>query len=212
MPRKQGVGLSRLILASVWGLSVCAGMGILVAYETQPGEAASPPERWPETSGIEKDAERPHLVMLAHPRCPCTRASIGELARIMASCKGRLVAHVLFLKPGEFEKDWAHSDLWRSAASIPGVTAVVDENGMEAQRFGATTSGHAVLYDSDGRLIFSGGITGSRGHFGDNMGRSTVVSLVSNAESRISTEGRVAKCSSYGCPLFDDKTSPQVEE
>lgn len=115
MPRKQGVGLSRLILASVWGLSVCAGMGILVAYETQPGEAASPPERWPETSGIEKDAERPDLVMLAHPRCPCTRASIGELARIMASCKGRLVAHVLFLKPGEFEKDWAHSDLWRSA-------------------------------------------------------------------------------------------------
>ena len=38
------------------------------------------------------------------------------------------------------------------------------------QRFGAETSGQTLLYDRDGRLLFSGGTTGSRGHDGDNAG------------------------------------------
>ena len=191
------------ILTCLWGVAVCVGIGILADYETRPGDTATSPDEWPTMSRIVRATGQPHLVMFAHPRCPCTRASIGELAVVMSQRKGRLAAHVLFLKPAEFEKKWTQSDLWRSAASIPGVTVAVDESGAEAQYFGAITSGHVVLYDGDGRLLFSGGITGSRGHFGDNYGRSTVVALVRDCASQSPTRRYPAECSVYGCRLFN---------
>jgi hypothetical protein len=57
-------------------------------YESTPGVAAATPGRWPADSRIKPDADRATLVMLAHPHCPCTRASIGELARLMTQAQG----------------------------------------------------------------------------------------------------------------------------
>jgi len=133
--------------------------------------------------------------MLAHPHCPCTRASIGELARLMAQAQGRVTAYALFVKPAGSSDDWENTDLWRNAAGIPGVNVVVDD-GVEAQRFHAVTSGQTVLYDAEGHLLFSGGITGSRGHSGDNEGRSAIVSLLNTGEAER------AETSVFGCPLF----------
>jgi hypothetical protein len=135
--------------------------------------------------------------MLVHPHCPCTRATIGELAELMAHCQGRLTAYVLFLKPAGFSDDWEKTDLWQSAASIPGVNVIVDDDGAEARRFHSATSGQTILYDAEGHLLFSGGITASRGHAGDNDGQSAIISLVNDgAASRTVT-------SVFGCPLFD---------
>lgn len=39
----------------------------------------------------------------------------------MSESVGRVVAHVLFLKPSDMEEGWERTDLWRRAASIPGV-------------------------------------------------------------------------------------------
>lgn len=108
--------------------------------------------------------------MLVHPRCSCSHASIGELAVLMAQAPMRPQTYVLFLKPGQFPHDWEKSPLWHRAASIPNVTVIRDDDGLEAARFGAATSGQTMLYDANGRLLFSGGITGSRGHAGDNAG------------------------------------------
>jgi hypothetical protein len=66
------------------------------------------------------------------------------------------------------------------ARSIPGVVVRSDAKGREAARFGMTASGHASLYSTAGRLLFNGGITGGRGHVGDNPGRSALVSILSN--------------------------------
>jgi hypothetical protein len=57
---------------------------------------------------------------------------------------------------------------------------IFDPDGVEARRFGAETSGHTLLFAGDGRLLFSGGITASRGHAGDNAGESVIVALVNN--------------------------------
>jgi hypothetical protein len=116
--------------------------------------------------------------MVAHPRCPCTRASIGELAQVMARVQGKLIAYVLFVKLSHSDVDWNETDLWRSAGKIPGVTVLADVDGVAASRLGAETSGHTFLFAPDGRLLFSGGITGSRGHAGDNVGKSAIVSLL----------------------------------
>jgi hypothetical protein len=186
-----------ILLASVWVLVVGVGLLVLWNYENSPGVAAEPPPRWPAESRIQRATDRATLVMLVHPHCPCTRASIGELASLMAHTQGRLTAYVLFLKPEGFSEDWEKTDLWQSAASIPGVNAIVDDGGIEARRFHAATSGQTILYEKDGHLLFSGGITGSRGHSGDNAGRSAIVSLV-NAGSAGQAETFV-----FGCPLFD---------
>jgi hypothetical protein len=139
-------------------------------------------------------------VLLIHPHCPCSRATIEELARLMNDCNGKVNATVLMLHPAETAKTWEQTDLWRSAVVIPGVSVVADEEGRESQRFGAATSGQTLLYAADGRLLFAGGITESRGHSGDNAGRSAVCELVlaSNPGLR-----RPLHTPVYGCPLFD---------
>lgn len=180
---------------AVWVLMIGVGLALLWDYENAPGPTAVPPSQWPPDSRIHLATDRATLIMLAHPHCPCTRASIGELARLMAQAQSRVTAYALFLKPASSSEDWEKTDLWQSAAGIPGVIVVVDD-GVEAQRFHAVTSGQTVLYDAEGHLLFSGGITGSRGHSGDNAGRSAIVSLLNTGEAER------AETSVFGCALF----------
>ena len=114
---------------------------------------------------------RPTLVLLAHPQCSCTRATLEELGEVLARAEHRPKTYVVFLKPSSFANGWEMTDLWQTAARLPDVTVVRDDDGREASRFGAATSGQTLLYDTRGALLFSGGITGARGHAGDNAGR-----------------------------------------
>jgi hypothetical protein len=196
-PRGNRIPLVLLCGVMSWLLVIGFGLRILWGYENTPGVTAQAPRRWPVESKIQPARDHATLVMLAHPHCPCTRASMAELASVMAHSQGRLSAFVLFIKPAGFSASWEMTDLWNTAAKIPGVRAIVDDDGAEAERFHAVTSGQTVLYDADGQLLFSGGITGSRGHVGDNAGRSAIVSLV-NAGVTERSETLV-----FGCPLFD---------
>jgi hypothetical protein len=126
-----------------------------------------------------------------------------ELAKIMAHIHGKVSAYVVFLKPKGLPSTWEDTELRRSAAKIPGVTVLSDDDGTEARRFGAETSGHAFLYGRDGRLLFSGGITQSRGHSGDNAGESAIISLVNNHRAD-HTNAFV-----FGCPLADRNQSQE---
>ncbi len=136
--------------------------------------------------------------MLAHPQCTCTRASLGELAEALARTRERPKTYVVFLKPEGFSDEWVRTDLWRTAAALPDVTVVADDDGAEAHTFGAATSGQTLLYDAAGSLVFYGGLTGARGHPGDNAGRTTLLASL--------TEGKNAGAptSVFGCPLFAD--------
>jgi hypothetical protein len=197
--------MSRLLLLAVgiaWLAAVAFGSARLLSYELMPGAPGTPPRSWPadppsarEAVHTRLDPRRAHLVMIAHPHCPCTRASIAELARIMARSRESAVATVLFYRPRQSPPGWERTDLWRSAAAIPGVTVLADPEGHEAQRFGAVTSGHVLLYDRAGNLLFTGGITGSRGHAGDNTGKDSVIWLL--------TRGMAAQHESfvYGCSI-----------
>lgn len=122
---------------------------------------------------------------------------MDELAKVMARVQGKVRAYVLFLKPQDSDTSWDDTGLRRSAAEIPGVTVLSDTDGAEAQRFGAETSGHTLLFDKAGRLLFSGGITESRGHAGGNAGESAIVSLV-NTHTSDRTKTQVFGCSLVG--------------
>ena len=68
--------------------------------------------------------------------------------------------------------------MWERAGRIRGARRVVDAAGQEAKRFGAKTSGFTLVFDRAGMRRFEGGITGSRGHAGDNVGRRAVELLL----------------------------------
>ncbi|MBN8229747.1 RedB protein [Corallococcus macrosporus] len=184
-----------LVLAgALWLGGIGTGVAALARYSLTPGAAPVPTVTWPEGTRLSRLAGRPVLVMLAHPKCTCTRASLAELAEVMAHARGRADAYVLFLRPEGLEDGWEQGDLWRTAASIPGVTVLRDPDGVEAKRFGATTSGHVVLYGADGRLRFSGGITVARGHVGDSPGREAL-------ERVLLEDGEGGGTPVYGCAL-----------
>ena len=48
---------------------------------SRPGGDPEAPARWPEASALVRNADGPTLVLFAHPKCPCTDASLAELAR-----------------------------------------------------------------------------------------------------------------------------------
>lgn len=184
----------------VWGVCCVAGLWALWRYEATPGPATQAPHEWPTGTTLVPAEHGPTLVMFAHPRCPCTRASLDELHQLVAQCGGTVKPLVVFFAPSAAGADWDRTDLWRNAASIPGARVLEDRDGREAGRFGAETSGHTLLYDSSGHLQFSGGITSSRGHHGDNPGRGMLVALLRG--------GAPAGCetSVYGCPIVAHTT------
>jgi hypothetical protein len=189
-----------LILAIVWGFLVFAGLVFVWRYKLTPGATAEAPSNWPVESRIARALDKPTLVMVVHPRCDCTRASLNELARLLSSEeeRARLRTHVVFLKPKGVSQDWAaKSDTYRRALAIPGVEVLVDEGGQEAERFGATTSGETMLFDTSGHLVFHGGITSARGHEGDSVGRSRILSFLQKSGSGGGSSP------TFGCGLSD---------
>jgi hypothetical protein len=182
---------------------VGAGLAVLLNYENRPGVPAAPPARWPASSLLERATGRATLVMLLHPACPCSRASIEELDRLMARANGLVTVHALFFKPREFADGWERTELWQRAAAIPGVHVRQDADGLEAGLFRAATSGQVVLYDAEGALLFSGGITPSRGHSGDSDGRQAVLALLT--ANAAPTQARTPV---FGCSLRDPDAAP----
>ena len=189
---------SGLLLAGgiLWLLLVMAGMRVMALHEFTPGVAARPFGQWPQTSALRRAEDRPTLVLFLHPQCPCSRASLEELARIVARCRSRLTVYALFCKPIGTPDGWEKTGTWHQAQAIPGVQVLTDLQGVEARRFTAKTSGQALLYAADGRLLFSGGITASRGHSGDNDGSAAILQCVEQGTTTI------LRTPVFGCSLL----------
>src|SRR5262245_22906960 len=107
--------LTWVLVGVVWLVFAAAGLAMMSAYANRPGMSAHAPAEWPVRSRLQRDAGVATLVMLAHPRCDCTRASLTELAELMARVVRRPKAFVVFVKPSGVVQDWEHTDLWRMA-------------------------------------------------------------------------------------------------
>jgi len=166
------------VAVALWMGTVSLGMHLLWRYKATPGVAAAAPAAWPAASRLTRAKHGLTLLMFAHPRCSCTRASLAELGQLLAGQRGRLQAKVLFALPEGADESWLRSDTVQRARRLEDVEVRMDDAGFEARQFGSATSGQVLLYDAAGRLLFSGGVTGSRGHEGDNLGRARVASLI----------------------------------
>lgn len=201
---------SGLLLAGILTFSsVCTltGIAALFTFDQTAGAVSAVPDRWPSSSDIRRNASGDTLLVFVHPQCSCTKATLHEIATLDAyrsSRNGRLSTVVLF--------DHARNTLWEAGGlwneverEIPGARKMRDDDGREARRFGARTSGYAELYNAQGELLFQGGVTGSRGHEGDNLG-------IDQLRISIDTGRRAAHPSLvFGCALSSAAPLPHGE-
>jgi hypothetical protein len=168
-----------LILIAVSLTAAAAGFSRVLAFDLTPGQQDTAPTLWPGPAGIDGGIKpaiqgnggRSSLILFAHPFCSCTHATISEIARVLNrhSRKDLPAIHVLFSRPESVSR-WKPGALWVEAAALPGSSVSWDDGGRAAGQFGVRTSGTVLLYDARGVLRFAGGVTGSRGHAGDNFG------------------------------------------
>jgi hypothetical protein len=188
----------RLAVGLLWSGAVLGGIVALERYKAAPSAQAEAPEQWPAGSALGRDAAKPTLLVFAHPKCPCTRATMKELARLAARLGPAVFVQVELVKPEGTGVDWPKTDLWAQAAAIPGARVAVDDRGVEARRFGSSTSGQVLLYAPGGELLFHGGITIARGHEGDGPGAERIAELVKTGHTAL------AEAPVFGCPLHDE--------
>jgi hypothetical protein len=178
-----------------------AGVAILIVidYQTPPPIAGAGLDHWPSQSTVPRAEGRATLVALVHPRCPCSRATLGELERILSRAPDRVTTHLLFWKPHGADPSWEKAPLWSDAAAHAWIQAHWDEGGREARLFQASASGYALLYDERGRLLFRGGLTGGHGNCGGHASSDAIVSALLHRSAPLPT------AAAFGCPLLAEK-------
>jgi hypothetical protein len=180
-------------LIAIWSSAVAIGMGWLAAYANTAGKLSPAPATIHPSNSATSTQNR--LYMFLHPRCPCSIASVNELARIMSRCAAQLNATVYFVRPESQPTDWERGRLWDLASSIPHLNVESDIGGRIAAHFNANTSGEVLVYDRLGELCFQGGITAARGHAGDSLGQSAVIAIALEGKSDVD------RSPVFGCPF-----------
>jgi hypothetical protein len=188
--------------AVLWLGAMVVAMEWIWTYKTTPGASPSVLGQWPGSSLVSPSNDRATLIMFLHPRCSCSKASLVELQQIASQHSDVLSLWVLINDAPGALPGWDSTSTVTRARQVPNATIVLDRDGAEARRFGATTSGHVVVYDAAGTLQFSGGITGARGHVGDNEGLRSVVALLRGDRASRSMHP------TFGCGLFDRDEPP----
>src|SRR5580704_15651034 len=123
-----------LVLLATWGAVVVSGILFLEADAARTGDGGTPAGRWLAGSRIQLDDRRSTLLIFLHPHCPCSRASVGELAYIVDRCRDRVSVHAILLGT-PFLHRWGRSEIERDLAGLADVHVDPDRGGAEARRF-----------------------------------------------------------------------------
>jgi hypothetical protein len=169
--------LRNVLVVSWLGMTI-AGSTILLVHSQAAGRQADVISRLPDACQIPLDSSRNTIIHFLHPKCPCSIASIDEFSRLLAHCGDRIDAWIVIVHPPAAPPDWENTFLANFCRTLPGVHVLTDQNGVEAQRCQAMTSGQTYLVKPNRDIIFRGGITSRRGHSGQSVGRTAIQELV----------------------------------
>ena len=178
----------------VWLGLMAGSYAWLLRYSFAVGKASVAPRTLPASLGLPTPLPRPQLLLALHPRCPCSRATVSELARILTRAPGGCDVTVFMYKPAGEPDNWLEGALLDACRRMH-CKVRPDPDGRLASSLGSLTSGGVVLYDAEGRLRYQGGITSSRGHEGDNAGEQGVIDILSGRRS--SHQAMPV----FGCPI-----------
>jgi len=100
---------------------------------------------------------------------------------------------------------WTESRTTTALSNLDGTRIVIDRAGRLSERFGVFVSGHILLYDSNGRLTFSGGITPYRGQEGDSPSSRDLLDRIH------SPKGDCGKWPVFGCSIASQSKTENVQ-
>ncbi|HUR82022.1 MAG TPA: RedB protein [Thermoanaerobaculia bacterium] len=169
--------LSMIAAAALWVTTIAAAYEAIRRFETTPGLPASAPRAWPAATSVARTPGTWSLVMLVHPHCSCSRASVQELAEVVEKAPRDVQTTILVYRPHEMAAAWERTAVYNAATRVRRARVMLDADGAQARVFGGFTSGQTFLYDGEGRLRFAGGVTSLRGHAGLNRGRADILRI-----------------------------------
>jgi hypothetical protein len=147
---------------------------------------------------IERSPDRPTLVVCLHPKCPCSRATLAEIERLLArpavAATHPEVLAVLTI-PADGDDSWTSAKIVQRCRRLPESRVEFDRGGRIAAAFGAATSGEVLLFDAAGARLFAGGVTVSRGQEGRSSGGDALAALLEG------TPSTTASTPVFGCRL-----------
>ena len=155
-----------------WALCVTVITSLTWSYDLTPGAKAAVVRSWPSETSLQRSDDSARLLCFLHPKCPCSVATVSSLKKLLAesdSADRPSLTFVVYSPPGE--SSWLETTICRKCREFPDARIYRDEDGREAWRFGATTSGHVLLFSRSGQRLFTGGLTASRGHDGPSAGQ-----------------------------------------
>jgi len=203
----MALGMRAFQLKSAWLFGILVWLGLiaggyawLLRYSFAAGKTSAAPRIIPAALGLRAPLERPQLLLALHPRCPCSRATMSELAKILSRVPDASDVTVLMYKPQDQPDSWLEGVLLDACRRM-NCRVRPDPNGRLAASLGSLTSGSAVLYDTNGELRYQGGITGSRGHEGDNAGEQAIIEIL---QKRRSSHRSMPI---FGCPIQPQPTN-----
>ena len=184
----------RIILAA-WVLAAAGGAIGLLAQETRVSGRRSTPATWPADSRIQRARNTGTMLVFVHPNCPCTRATVARILDTTLGARAKTGPAVVFVARPAADDDWRATWLLDSAARTPGSRIVSDDRMTETALFGVETSGHVLLYDSRGALLFDGGVTAGRGHRAPNAASDAL------SQAIVDNLSNTAKTAVFGCDI-----------
>ena len=196
-----------LVVLGAWATAVMGGWCWLISYGAQTNAPVGlPVNAWPESSQIRFCEGRWNLVLFAHPKCACTKATVREMHRLIVNLNRegdhRVEVKVLVSTPAYPSAEWTQTSLLQQIHDLPSATVQFDRGGHQSRKFAVNTSGTVMLFGPDRNLRFRGGITIARGHEGDSVGQGSIRALVSGRHSAITD------APAFGCTLcFDERPS-----
>lgn len=164
----------------LWIVLSLLGVVGLIIYSNKPGSTGTVQQKWPPLTRLPFVKGKPNLYVFLHPECSCSNATLTELEKLIVVTQNKSHIQVIFYK---FRAGADFNSLEKKAQHIVGHNIIFDEQNHEAKLFGAETSGQTYLYDEEGALVFSGGITRSRPHEGDNQGSESIAHWLNNRQS-----------------------------
>jgi hypothetical protein len=151
------------------GVTAVVCLHTLFAHAFRPSETGDSPRQWPARSALKREAGRGHVVLFAHPGCPCTLATLTNLAELSERLPDRFEVSIVFVTCGLNQDFVARAPVVKAAEQMR-TARVWDDDGREAHAFGARVSGEVFAFNEFGEAVFHGGVTAARGHVGGSDG------------------------------------------
>ena len=95
-----------LLSVTAWAVACVSVFVLLWSYANVPGAQGMLPVGWTAATELERPDDRAMLLVFAHPKCPCTRATMTAIERLQREVPSSFATRVVFYEPADADASW----------------------------------------------------------------------------------------------------------